>query len=355
MSPVASSITLFGGATDAPVGAARARRNARVGALVTLTDTLENKGFGEASPLPGFSPESLSDAVNALSDALALVTDESLEDPIAALTQRSLDPLTPSARFAFETALLDLVARRRGVPLHRLLSDREASPVPVNAYVGAALDDGLIERTEAALSRGVDTIKVKLAGDSRFEAELAALQELRARASGRWSLRLDANAAWTLSAARRNLRALAALDVAFVEQPVAPGELRELGECDVPWAIDESLTDRADTDFVLREGRRSGCSAVILKPALHGLLRARELGVSASNIGLDVVVTHLFDGPVALASACELALSLPSVIACGLDHHSGLSAWPATAIAQRRDRALVTPADSPGLALSIAP
>ncbi len=355
MSVVASSITLSGGSTAAPVGPARARVNARVGALVTLTDQRENNGFGEATPLPGLSCESLSDAVNALSDALPLADADALIDPFAALAHPRLAAAPPSSRFAFETALLDLVSRRRRVPLHRLLSGCDASPVPINAYVGAALDDELATRAADALSRGVDVIKVKLAGDARFDRELAALQKLRERLSGRWTLRLDANAAWTLSEARARLRALAPLGVAFVEQPVAPGQLRDLGECDVPWAIDESLSDRADTEFVLREGRRSGCVAAVLKPALHGLLRARSLGLSASSAGLDVVVTHLFDGPVALASACELALSLPSVIACGLDLHAGLAAWPSTPIAQRHDPARVTPVDAPGLALSIAP
>jgi hypothetical protein len=49
------------------------------------------------------------------------------------------------------------------------------------------------------------------------------------------------------------------------------------------------------------------------------------------------VVTHLFDGPVALAVACELALSLPSPpLACGLDAHASLGLFGAAVVRQLR-------------------
>ncbi|HEX6239392.1 MAG TPA: O-succinylbenzoate synthase, partial [Polyangiales bacterium] len=42
------------------------------------------------------------------------------------------------------------------------------------------------------------------------------------------------------------------------------------------------------------------------------------------------VVTHLFDGPIALAAASVLALALQSPrLAAGLAPHAGLAAWPA--------------------------
>jgi hypothetical protein len=53
------------------------------------------------------------------------------------------------------------------------------------------------------------------------------------------------------------------------------------------------------------------------------------MALAAQRQGLGVIVTHLFDGPVGLAAAAELALSLPTAPwACGLDRHPGLWAWP---------------------------
>ena len=61
---------------------------------------------------------------------------------------------------------------------------------------------------------------------------------------------------------------------------------------------------------------------------LGGLSHCLELGRRARALNLGVVVSHSFDGPVALAAAAALALALPAGIAQGLAPHAGLSAWP---------------------------
>ena len=58
--------------------------------------------------------------------------------------------------------------------------------------------------------------------------------------------------------------------------------------------------------------------------------------------------------PIALQAACALALALPGrVLACGLDRHAGLAAWPpftVTAVGDAELRAVMTP----GLGLGAA-
>ncbi len=114
----------------------------------------------------------------------------------------------------------------------------------------------------------------------------------------------------------------------FVEQPVAAEALHRLGVCAVPWAADESLVYPELVEPLLSS---RGCAAFVLKPAvLGGLSRARELAARAQERGIDVVVTHLCDGPFAMAAACELAVSLPRPpLACGLAPHEDLAAFVA--------------------------
>jgi hypothetical protein len=62
---------------------------------------------------------------------------------------------------------------------------------------------------------------------------------------------------------------------------------------------------------------------------MFGLRGAREIACTAQRHEKGVILSHAFDGPIALAAACELALSLPSAPwTCGLRPHLGLSAWP---------------------------
>jgi hypothetical protein len=53
-----------------------------------------------------------------------------------------------------------------------------------------------------------------------------------------------------------------------------------------------------------------------------------ELARHARALSLGVVVSHSFDGPVALTAAAALALALPTPMAQGLAPHPGLAAWP---------------------------
>ena len=124
-------------------------------------------------------------------------------------------------------------------------------------------------------SAGVAAIKIKLrAEDDRgFAAELAALSAVRAILPPPFEIRLDPNAAWSLSLARSRLAALAGVAPRFVEQPVAPAELPLLyvddvdGPTPVAWAADESLAHPALVEPLLDA---PGCAAFILKPAVIG-------------------------------------------------------------------------------------
>lgn len=353
MTLVTATVTVNEGASERPMGAVRARVSTRRGALLMLVDGDGRRGLGEASPLPGYSRETLDEVLASLTDVAHHLDAEALADPLRALAAPWVCALPGSARFAVETALCDLVARRRGVRLHTLLTGRRGAPVPVNAYVGGALDAGLVDASREALARGITTLKVKLSGaDAVFEREVEALDALRRALPGAWRLRLDLNGGWTVAEATpERFVALSQCRPAFIEQPVAPGALRALGWRPVPWAIDESLHDEEDLAFALSKREAGGCVAAVVKPAVHGLLGALSLARRAHAAGLGVVVTHLFDGPVALAAACELALSLPAPWASGLDLHAGLDAWPEVTVAQRSDPRFVTVAEGHGLGL----
>jgi L-alanine-DL-glutamate epimerase-like enolase superfamily enzyme len=92
----------------------------RRGLLLTLTDLDGTISQGEASPLPGYSVESLATVERALSlvDWASVPEIDAGEPARAYLTRirQTLLPLPASARFAVETALLDLVGKRRGAP-----------------------------------------------------------------------------------------------------------------------------------------------------------------------------------------------------------------------------------------------
>ena len=322
---------------------------AREGLFLVLTGENGLEGIGEASPLPGFSPDTIEEASVALSDLHRELEDLRLDQTGIDAVEFSLSrtrqlSLSPSARFAAETALLDLLGKTQGVPMHRLLGASRPAPIARSGLLSAPLNTHrAVDEAKSLFARGIRVIKAKVGGLGGLDGEIAALSALRA-ALPDIILRLDANGAWSAVEARAALTRLAPLRAEWIEEPCAGAALLEFGEAAIPWAADESLLAVGDCIADV-----PGCVAIILKPALLGLIRSRRLATLARV----AVVTHLFDGPVALAAAAELALAIGGSAAHGLDPHPALAAWPALAIPQLAGDADIRPTNSPGLGLDL--
>ena len=301
-----------------------------------LTDEEGRHAIGEASPLAPFSREDVAACDRALAHVAVRLGEIDDDAPAAGAVAAALQRLgrslsaVPAARFALETALFDLIGRRRGLSVAACLGPGGYRSVPVNALLLPDPLTTLADRAAALAASGFGVIKIKLRArdEDGFARELAALRAVRERLPLPFELRLDPNAAWAPDLARRRLAALVPVAPSYVEQPVDAASLHRLGACAVPWAADESLADPERVEALLSS---PGCAAFVLKPAiLGGLLRARELALRAQARGIAVVITHLCDGPFAMAAAAELALSLPlPPLACGLAPHEDLAAFAA--------------------------
>ncbi len=298
----------------------------RSGLRLSLTDG-SHTGEGEASPLPGYSPDTLEEAREALAtlDGLPI-------DPLAPFD--ALPALCPSAAFAAEVALLDWQGQRSGWPLGALIGGARHARLPV-----AALVDG-VESGRARLSAGHRILKLKIGAD--LDRELAVAETLRAEGA---TLRFDANGSLDPDALPAVLERLAALDAELLEEP-----------CDGPWptdspvplAVDESLF--RDRERALARVRGAEAAWAVLKPTCLGGVRAIDaLSESIHDAGGRVLFSHAFGGPIERAACGALALALGDG-APGLAPHAGLELWPA-AVADAFDGPTLRPSAAPGLGL----
>ena len=317
----------------------------RVALRIRLIDGQGRVGVGEAMPLPGFSRDDVDSAERALARVAARCADGGLRVPPgpfgAAQIEAALAPhapslaSTPSALFALECALLDLLARREGLSAAVwLAAGRPLQPVPVSVLLP---DDAhlAVAAAAGATASGHRVLKLKVARSDRSnqqEDELLAAVRTAAddastgvAAAHRVRLRLDANGAWPLAQAAARLAALARHGIELVEEPVAGAALLQLPPLPVPWAADESLADSALADAILRLPRGRAPAALVLKPAQLGLVRCLELAAAAADRGMGLIVTHSLDGERGLAAARALAAALPMAPwPCGLARHDGL-------------------------------
>lgn len=357
MSPLrieAAELRPYGGRLRSLAGNARARWTVRRGLLLRLADGEGLIGQGEASPLPDYSPDSLDRAracINAmLWDRFELDLSRRPRDVIAEVVDH-VDPASPAARFAVETALFDLVGQRLRRPVHSLLADEPPSRRPLAALLTSESPEATHEAARAAVARGFGTLKIKIGRD--FAAELAMLVRLRADLGPKVALRLDANQRLDPAEAFAQLGALAEVAPEFVEEPVPLEAMVRMPKSGVSIALDESLQHPDAELRIAGTLDRGFANVLVLKPmALGGSLRCLRLAQLARRRGATIVVSHLLDGPVGRVAAGELALALGGERAAGLAEHPGLTAWPAVE-APSFERTELLPHVLPGLGLPL--
>lgn len=352
-----------------PRGAARGARE-RESVLVIVHTDAGLVGLGEASPLPGMSVDTISDAI-AAADALAARLPLAIHSPRDASALADQITMAPAAQFAIETALLALFAQQRRTSIASLLAP---------AMPQAELENAVVVDTENearfATAR-VLKIKVGPTGDvDRVHRIAAAAPHAR--------LRIDANRSWSFADTPGIIESLRDLPIEYIEEPcpnahllldtrdrpsndivrpsstrgvdapdrpsndiVRPSSTRDVDARDRPSsdivrpssndiardhasrmpargelahriALDESLAelDRAD---LLRALTSPRLAALVLKPTLLGsFAKCLELAALALEHGVAPVVTHTLEGAVGFAACIELARAIAADVPVGL-------------------------------------
>ena len=176
----------------------------------------------------------------------------------------------PMARAAIEMAGWDLEARRRGVPLHKLLGG-EAEAVPVGVSIGLQKGDAeLLAGVDAYLAEGYRKIKLKIKPGRDVEM----LRAVRDRFPDA-AMMADANSAYSLSRDLPRLREMDELGLMMIEQPLHHEDLLDhavlQSRIDTPVCLDESIRSPGDARLALhlRAGR-----IVNIKPGRVGGLHS---------------------------------------------------------------------------------
>jgi O-succinylbenzoate synthase len=311
-----------------PLALRRTVLHHREGLLLELAGEGGVVGRGEASPLPGFSRESLEEAAGQLRGLASSmvgseITDDWL-DPDGSFSHE-LDSmnLAPSARFGLELALWDLYAASRGRPLAELVTPRPRETVPVSALISGAPDEA-VEEARRIRSAAYEAVKLKV-GTRAVEEDIELVHTVTGELGDAVALRLDANRAWSLEEAERFARETADLRFEYVEEPLAdPAQLPSfVGTSGVPVALDESL---AGMEPEALEGH-GYARAVVLKPTLiGGLSRTLRFARRASDLGIQPVISSAYETGIGTAALIALAAGVgEEEVPAGLDTYRRLA------------------------------
>ena len=303
-----------------PLATTRGVISEREGFLLRVRLTGGLEGFGEAAPLPGYSPDDMDrteQVLERIADGLTGKSFSGIPENIDALVSSIVPSSNPSARFALETAFCDLASRAAGLPLARWMNERANGRVGVNYLAGTNPDWHVVSREVE--DRGYRALKIKLSGESAADTET--LRQARLHLGGRIRIRLDANRAWDFETATRAIDRLGHFDIEYIEEPLRDFAIefyrRLRGQTGVAIALDESLATVPDPAEVAAAGC---CDVLVLKPALlGGLFKTRQLVSRAETAGTDAVITTALETEVGTAAALHVAAASAPVRTCGLD------------------------------------
>ncbi len=283
--------------------------------LVKVSASDGRFGWGEATPIPSWTYETL--------ESIATTIDRYLAPAALGIPVWDLDRLTrafdrainrgfsigaPLAKAAVDVAVHDLLGKALGLSVSALMGGRRAETIALGWIVSTEGAGGAEASVREGRERGYRAFKVKV-GLHGERDDVRAVERVRAAAGEDAFLWVDANQGYAVDEALRVARALERLGVAAFEQPLPANDvdgLRRLRDrSPVPVALDESLRHPSDlatfvklgaVDVAIAKVQRSGgltLSRRLCQYALDSGVRLMGSGLTESDVGLAASL-HLF-------------------------------------------------------------
>jgi L-alanine-DL-glutamate epimerase-like enolase superfamily enzyme len=292
----------------APFGISRGALEVAANVLFAVELSDGTMGYGEAAPFPAYNGETQSAALALLTRAGGWLPGRDAADwrGIASAFRSMAGTPCGSALCALETALLDAVTRRDGVPLWRFFG-AAGTELETDMTVTTGTPDEAREAAGNIRRRGIRMIKAKVGGPGGPEADLARISAILDASPGS-PLILDGNAGIGRAEASQLIRGLKARGIspALLEQWLPKDDLagmRALG-AESGWTIaaDESVTSAADARLVARE---HAAQVINIKLMKSGITEAMEIVSIARDSGLGLMIGGNVESILAMTmSAC---------------------------------------------------
>ena len=265
-------------------------------------------GWGEAAPLTGFSEEVLKEVHYTLEGFHQAIDGVSFDKEELLSLAEIHTTGNPSARFAIETALYDLLSQEAGKPLALYLNSHAHTEVAVNGISGVHM-----------ARDGYKVMKVKVGFRNLFD-EIEHMVMLTQSFGKDIVFRLDANGAFDLPQAIRFCKEMEAFNIDYMEQPLPAEELVDLAELSyhtkIPIAVDESLTDFNSAEKIVEE---QAADVFIIKPMVSGgFSESKKIIQLAREENIRIVITSSLETNIGRMACLHLAAANEITEACGL-------------------------------------
>lgn len=282
--------------------------------LIKITTTDGFEGWGEATTIGGLSyGEESPESVKVNIDTYFAPLLKSLQTQNVAQTLKLIGKTINGNRFAkcaIQTALLDIQAKRLGVPLSELLGGRLRDRLSVLWTLASGdTEKDIAEAKHMIELKRHNTFKLKI-GANPLQQDVEHVIAIKKALGNDVSIRVDVNRAWTEYEAIRGIQQLQDGGIDLIEQPCAientDAMARLTRRFDVAIMADEALCGPASA-YRLAKAQGADVFAVKVEQS-GGLIEACEVAKIATLAGIDLYGGTMLEGPVGtIASAHAFA------------------------------------------------
>lgn len=296
-------------------------------------DLPQSIGWGEAAPLVKLSIDDIPDFEIQLANLCKKLSGSSVpanEASILDWVGDNIPLFLPSIRFAFETAMLDLLHQGVKMVFDTPFFNQQKS-IPINGLIWMGSKDFMLEQIDKKLEEGYNCIKLKI-GAIDFDQECELLGYIRQKFdASQVTLRVDANGAFTGQDAMRKLKKLAEFDLHSIEQPIRQRQIELMAELcrktPLPIALDEELIGIGHYLDKMELLEKIKPQYIIIKPTLlGGIAASREWIALAEKAGIGWWVTSALESNIGLNAIAQFTSAygtdMPQGLGTGQLYHN---------------------------------
>ena len=313
-------------------------------------------GYGSVAPTPFVTGDTMSSSREALERmASALIGSDPCDIAGAHAIMDSVIFHNGPAKCGVDVALYDILGKRRGLPVYKLLGGTEPS-VETDYTVGINTPEKMLAEAMSYVNEGLRILKVKIGLD--LEHDIETLKRIRAFAGEDARIRVDANQGYDVATALKALKAFEAIGIDAAEQFLpwwdfeGAAELMRRNDTSVKLMLDESIHNIHDAERAAQMHCADYFNIKLMK--CGGLYYGEQIADIAAKAGIKCMVGCMGEDRISLTAAISLVAAKDTIVEADCDSLRGIIEEPDFIRGGfSQTGGICTLCDEPGLGISI--
>ncbi len=317
--------------------------------ILKLTTDMGITGWGCAAPDLSVTGENPEDVIFAIKTVISGMLEGENPFQIARITHdlKKQLPGYSSSIAMVDMALYDIMARKAGLPLYRLLGGfRDA--IATSITIGILPLDETIEEAKRHLKNGFSILKLK--GGLNPAEDIERVLKLRECLGDDFLLRFDANQGYTFDQSIEFIDKIKTANLEIIEQPTSEKKDQRLGRVtqnvEIPVMADESIKTLGDAFRLASNDLIDMINIKLMK--VGGLFESQHINSVAKAAGMEVMVGCLDECALGISAGLHFALSRSNIEYADLDGHLDLMDDPFSGLFLLKE-GILYPKDDDGL------